>query len=158
MRQFNTNFYRTCCIVLLGFLLSSCRKISADHHTENLLKDQVSKNIGGTLEFGKITNFKWNRMLILRPYTNISWVEKDLAINLEAIEHSGINHRDDINQIVFFDGDRAVSNIEFPRIDGDFKRILKPVFYTKEEAVFSIVANSGHSANKRLLLLLKKER
>jgi len=149
-------FYKLFSVIFLISVLTSCNKIETDRDFEAAIKSEVQRSIGGTLEFKKIAAFKWTKVLILAPYTNIGRVQKEMNVNLKPIEHSDIDNRDDINQLIFFDDDKIIKMIEYPRSDGDFEQGLNAGFYSKDNAIFRIMAKSQKWANRKPWIVLKQ--
>ncbi|AZI24007.1 hypothetical protein EA772_01105 [Pedobacter sp. G11] len=150
----------TLTVLILGFFLAtSCNRVNNDHHIVLLLEKEVSRNIGGKIELGKLINFKWDKLLILPPYTNISRVEKAHHISLNPIKHSRIDIREDINQIVFFEENKIIKMIEFPRSSGDFENAHQSELFTRANANFKIFATNPpqNTPNSKPWIILKKD-
>lgn len=148
--------YKVLFAVLLVLLLTSCYDIETDLYTEAAITGEVQRNIGGVLKFKKIAKFRWTKVLILGPYSDIGQVQKELGVNLRPIEHSGISCRDDINQVVFFDDDKIVKMTEYPRSRGDFKQEPKPGFYSRDNAIFRILPLPQNARERLPWIVLEK--
>jgi hypothetical protein len=123
--------------MLLG--LFSCG-LSGKLDTDADLKEKIEEGVASgqrTLDLGRFTDFEWDSLLILTPYVNSDEMEEQFRINLSRTKHSGIESRDDINQLIFFDKGEPVNMVEYPRHHGDFsKNNVK--FIQRDSAVFDI--------------------
>ena len=124
--------------IVMFLALSSCSKVKSDKYLEKTLKIEVFKNVGGVIKLNKIDHFKWDRLLILPPYTPIEKTESLLNLDLGPIKHSGIDRRDDINQLIFFDGDIIERMVEYPIGHGDFSTISKIEMINRSNARFKV--------------------
>lgn len=134
----------------------SCKKIQSDKILEHKIKAIVTENKDSVLDLETITDFDWENVLILGPYSNPEMVERNLGIDLSSIMHSGIESRDDINQIVFLKKNAIVRMVEYPRYPSDFilnantNLLLMP----KRKSKFKIVTTDEKSTEEDNLIVL----
>ena len=117
-----THFTKIFALSFLCFtFFLSCKKIQSDKILEHKIKAIVTENTDSVLDLESITDFDWDNVLILGPYSNPETVERNLGIDLSSIMHTGIEIRDDINQLVFLKKNAIVRMVEYPRYPaGDF--------------------------------------
>ena len=85
-----------------------------------------------------ITTFQWDKFYVFTPYTPIEKIHKTLGFNCPRAVKSGINHRDDINLLVFVKDRKVIQHLEYPRSHGDFYKIKKKNGFTPKEAIFEV--------------------
>ncbi len=90
-----------------------------------------------TLNLSKLTDFDWDSLLILPPYTSEERIEHKLNVNLSSVKNVGISSRDDIDLLVFFKEKRAIRMVEYLRYPGDFKQ-KEVKFISKKDAIFNV--------------------
>jgi hypothetical protein len=151
-------------ILIIAFLIfSSCKqgnkfkpdRLNSDKELEAKIKKGVTSG-QKTLDLGKIANFNWDSLLILTPYVNSDRIEKQFRINLWQTKHSGIDTRDDINQLIFFANDELVKMVEYPRYPGDFSK-NKIEFIQRDKAIFEIIITTQKTAEGNYWIELKKQ-
>ncbi|KXX70805.1 hypothetical protein [Flammeovirga sp. SJP92] len=122
--------------ILLSALLFSCG-LSNDQQLEEKLRQEITSG-KKTIEFEKLTNFEWENLLILGPYSQIKNIEKELDVDLCEIEHFNVQTRDDVNLIVFMVGRQPVNVIVYPHYPGDFSGNASKLI-PKSDANFEVV-------------------
>lgn len=146
-------FMRFDYLLLTGtlFIDSSCGqadKLNSDNELVTKIQKEVTSG-QASLDLGKITDFEWDSLLILTPYTRPNDIEVQFNIDLSLTKHSMIEHLDHINQLIFFSNGTPTKMVEYPRYPGDFV-VDKIKFIPKDSAVFDIVVteqktDSGNS-------------
>ncbi|RDV15410.1 hypothetical protein DXT99_10165 [Pontibacter diazotrophicus] len=127
-------------IVILTMFTLSCsgpEKLESDKSLENSIQQNVSSG-QETLDFNELTQFKWDSLIILTPYSNPESLADKFDVNFSSIEHAGIQSRDDINLIIFFDEGEPIRMVEYPRYPGDFAN-NEIRFVRRNEAIYNIV-------------------
>lgn len=111
---------------ILFFFVFSCQYFSQLKNDEVLTNKLLMefKNEGETVKLSKITDFEWDSLLILGPYTVIEEIEEELDLNLSNIRQNRINYSDSYNLIVFLKNKKSIKIIEFPRSITPVKKIL----------------------------------
>ena len=130
-------------------------KISNDTEHFDLLKKEIisGKEI---IRFENITQFEWESLIILTPYSVVEKVEKENKIDLNSIEHFGIDTRDDINLIIFLKNNEPTRAIEYPRYLGDFSN-NKIEIIEKSKANFKVELAKETKVNGKQWIRLVKE-
>jgi hypothetical protein len=80
-------------------------------------------------------------MFILPPYTPFETAQRELPGPRYLTEHEGLESRDDVCVLAFFDRQKLVARITQSRRVGDFSAFGKPGGYARKDAVF--VLSSG---------------
>lgn len=131
-------------IIITAFLgLFSCtqsEKLYTDAALEEKIKERVTSG-QKTLDLKSLTDFDWDSLLILTPYIYPDKIEEQFGINLSRTKHTGIESRDDINQLIFFNQGGPIYMVEYPRHPGDFS-INKIEFIQRDSAVFDIIVTT----------------
>ena len=122
------------------FIIGSCGqadKLNSDSELVTKMQKEVTSG-QASLDLGKLTDFEWDSLLILTPYSNTNDIEGQFNIDLSLTKHSGIEHRDDISQLIFFSHGTPTKMVEYPRYPGDFVDD-KIKFILRDSAVFDIL-------------------
>src|SRR5690606_4967364 len=61
-----------------------------------------------TVDFAKMTDFDWDSLIILGPYTTVENIEKEFDLNLANIRQNGINYSDYYDLVVFIKDKKSV--------------------------------------------------
>ncbi len=132
-------------IILILFTIQSCSKLKNDEQLELKIKEVVLSG-KDELILKDLTNFEWDNLLILTPYSSIATFEEKLKINLTKVQDVGIESRDDITQLIFVLDKKPVRTITYPRYPGDFvEREIKLI--PKDKAVFKIIVTQQVNSN-----------
>ncbi len=146
--------------LILIVLLISCsgnKKLESDPILVQRLQRQV-KSGQPILNLGQLTEFQWDSLLILTPYSQVDIIEKRLSIDLSKIKPSKIEFNDGINQLIFFHNGFAVKMIEYPRYPGDFDNEQNRIkFIRKDQATFDIIITDKKASDGRDWIELKKK-
>ena len=101
---------------------------------EKIEKELNSEN--GAIDFAKMTDFDWDSLIILGPYTTIENIEKEFDLNLANIRQNGIHYSDYYDLVVFIKDKKSVKIIELKRAKNSQRKIIK-----KEESKFKTGEN-----------------
>lgn len=105
------------------------------------------------LKLSRITRFGWDRLFVFPPSTPLAEISKILGAPVPAaIMKTGIEQREDINLLVFLNGEKIVEVSPVPRSGADFFVGLVGISLDTNNAVFA-KASSG----KLLALAALKE-
>jgi len=96
---------------------------------EKIEKELNSEN--GAIDFAKMTDFDWDSLIILGPYTTIENIEKEFDLNLANIRQNGIHYSDYYDLVVFIKDKKSVKIVELKRAINSQRKIIK-----KEESKF----------------------
>ena len=96
---------------------------------EKIEKELNSEN--GAIDFAKMTDFDWDSLIILGPYTTIENIEKEFNLNLANIRQNGIHYSDYYDLVVFIKDKKSVKIVELKRAINSQRKIIK-----KEESKF----------------------
>jgi len=120
-------------IGILFLSIISCGYLFQLENDEKLAKkietELNSENV--TVDFAKMTDFDWDSLIILGPYTTIENVEEEFNLNLANIKQNGIHYTDYYYLVVFIKNKKSVKIIELNRSLISQQRIIK-----KEESKF----------------------
>lgn len=106
-------------LIILTLFLCSCQLRS-----DKILSEKVEvkfKAEAESIDLSKLSDFEWDNILILGPYSNIERIENELKLDLSNIKENRIQYNDPFNLIVFLDDNESVKIIELRRTIGDFK-------------------------------------
>ena len=147
--------------MLFVLLFFSCGENNPSYEVSNDTEhfDLLEKEIASGKEiirFQNFTKFKWESLIILTPYSVAEKVEKENKIDLNSIEHFGIDTRDDINLIVFLKNNEPTRSIEYPRYLGDFSN-NKIEIIEKSKANFKVELTRENTVNGKQWIRLVKE-
>jgi len=101
---------------------------------EEIEKELSSEN--GAIDFAKMTDFDWDSLIILGPYTTIENIEKEFDLNLANIRQNGIHYSDYYDLVVFIKDKKSVKIVELKRAINSQLKIVK-----KEESKFKTGEN-----------------
>ena len=86
-------------------------------------KELNSEN--GAIDFAKMTDFDWDSLIILGPYTTIENIEKEFDLKLANIRQNGIHYSDYYDLVVFIKGKKSVKIVELKRAINSQRKIIK---------------------------------
>ena len=101
--------------------------------------DDVYKSIieKGFVDFKKIADFEWERLLIVGPYSNISRVLTEEGLNWQRPVIQ-IESSDDITLLMFAKKNNVVAFAHYPRGKGDFSQAVQGLaVFNRGEANFT---------------------
>ncbi|GAA0751458.1 hypothetical protein [Psychroflexus lacisalsi] len=124
---------KTIGIGVLFLSIISCGYLFQLENDEKLAKkiETELNSENGAVDFAKMTDFDWDSLIILGPYTTIENVEDEFNLNLANIRQNGIHYSDYYDLIVFLKDKKSVKIIELNRALSSQRRIIK-----KEESKF----------------------
>jgi hypothetical protein len=108
----------------------------------DVIAREVSKGDGTKVDLGRLIDLPWDRMFVFAPYTSLKSAQKVLPGGWSAADHEGLEMRDDICVLAFFDHAKRVTRVTQPRRTGDFAGALRNGGYSRSEAVFEV--SKGH--------------
>lgn len=143
--------------ILVGLLLScgQADKLQSDKELEDLIKENVLSG-QPILNLDSIAQFAWDSIIILTPYANPEDISQRFKIDLSKIGTSNIEHRDDINVLIFVDDGNPVTVVEYPRYPGDFST-NDIEFIKRSDARFRILVTDRRSTTGYRWIELTKE-
>ncbi|OIQ18732.1 hypothetical protein [Lacinutrix sp. MedPE-SW] len=134
---------KTLGIGILFFLLISCGYLFQLENDEKLAKkiETELNSENGTIDFVKLTDFDWDSLIILGPYTTIENMEDKFNLNLANIRQNGIHYSDYYNLVVFLKDKKSVKIIELNRTLSSQQKIIKKEkskFKTGEHGIINL--------------------
>lgn len=106
-------------------------------NSDNSLTEKIEskfKSESEIIDLNNLSEFDWDNLLILGPYSVIDNIEKELNLDLENIRENGIEYDDSINLLVFLKNGKSVKISEVSRGIGDFSNLRYLI--KKENAKF----------------------
>ena len=96
------------------------------------------------LNLGVGTEFAWDRVFLLPPYTDAGAVAAQLGEPAgEAAEQTRIGERDDITVLAFTRNGELVEVVAFPRDRGDFSVVDRARVFERPDAIFYVEPMPG---------------
>jgi len=136
----------TAALLSIFSVLTGCS--SEDKVTSAFVQDL--ENASGALKAGQelrmdvVNKGEWNRMFVFVPYTPLSEIETAIKLKVSsAIESARLNERDDINLLVFLNGDTIQVVAAVPRKVVDFSVAKNAQPLSRNSAVFKKVDSGG---------------
>lgn len=115
-------------LIIISLLeLTSCQysyQLKSDQELTNRIVEEVRKN-PDSINLSEISDFKWDHLLILEPYSRITETGIKLNLDLSNIDDHSIRQIDHYNLLVFINENKSVMIVELPRSEGDFKTTKK---------------------------------
>ncbi|HVZ89365.1 MAG TPA: hypothetical protein VHG72_20545 [Polyangia bacterium] len=108
----------------------------------DVIAREVRKGDGTKVDLGRLIDVPWDRMFVFAPYTSLKDAQKVLPGAWSAADHDGLEMRDDICVLAFFDHARRAVRVTQPRGSGDFAGAVRKGGYSRSEAVFEV--SRGH--------------
>ncbi|PGS48415.1 hypothetical protein [Bacillus sp. AFS041924] len=96
------------------------RNLAEDLQLKNEIESVIHNQKNTELDFAKITNFKWDKMIIVTPYLNFKDQLRENNINGNVKLNSSIEWNDSIYLVVFTKNNKIVSYVNYERKNGDF--------------------------------------
>jgi hypothetical protein len=119
----------------LASLVAAC---GSDGAINRSIAASVEKGPGTRLVLAEHTEFPWDRVCILGPYTPDDKVDSLTRVQGAAGRAHDIRSSDGINVLMFVSDDRIAASIAHARNRGDFGPEVVGKCYSREEANFSI--------------------
>ncbi len=108
----------------------------------DVIAREVSKGDGTKVDLGRLVDMPWDRMFVFAPYTSLKSAQKVLPGAWSDADHDGLEMRDDICVLAFFDHTKRVVRVAQPRGAGDFAGAVRKGGYSRSEAIFKV--SRGH--------------
>ena len=142
-------------IILTIWVLQSCADLTSDERLEFKIKESVISD-KKELNFKDLTDFEWDSLLVLTPYTESKRIGEKFQIDLAKVEHVGMESRDDIVLLVFLLDKKVIRTVEYPRCPGEF--IQQEIdFIPKDKAIFKkVVTDRLNSRGDKSIELIRK--
>lgn len=127
-------------IILLSIV--SCEYLFQLENDE-ILKEKIERELNSKsskVDLAKVTDFEWDTLIILGPYSQVQKIEEELNLNLSNIRQNGIEYSDSYNLIVFLKDKKSVNIVELGRAmspDGNGRTVI-----SKEKSTF-LKGNDG---------------
>ena len=109
-----------------------------ERRVAEMMSRAIGRSNGALLDLNKVVDLPWNRVYVLAPYTTFASAEREMPGAWYLRDHDGIDVRDDICVLAFFDGAKLVARISQPRVPADFSRAVRPGGYPRSEARFRL--------------------
>lgn len=148
---------KTHILILSIILLTNCQDghNSAHELTSNIDIENAFKSISkNTLEdsttlfsLNTITNFAWDSVLIITPYTPIEFLERESNLNLEPLHGSRVTITEGLNVLVFITSGKLVSFAELGALYGTFDYYDSTRYYLPSTANFQMVRTGKEFTN-----------
>jgi hypothetical protein len=103
-----------------------------------VMSHEIARGDGTRLDLGKLVDLPWNRVYVLAPYTAFESAQQEMPGAWYTRDHAGIDIRDDICILAFFDGTKLVARLPQPRVPGDFSGAVRKGGYTRSAACFRL--------------------
>lgn len=132
-----------CCLVFID--VSKSNRIKEDVALKNLIIETVKKS--NEIDFARITNFQWDKMYVIPPYSIPKDIFKRDGIHTSN-SHFNIETNDTINMIGFVKSGKLVAFVELPRNYGGVD-LTHYINFSIEESKFNI------SKDKKTILFEK---
>lgn len=129
-------------ILIIGAFIITIIGCSPDTniYSDSKLEQKIFNEIESkkdTIDFISFDDFEWDEMMIIHPYAHLENIEKDFNVDLTRIYHTGIEMRDDVSVLVFYQKRKIVKIVEFP-LKGDFSE-NEVKFIKKDESKFEVI-------------------
>lgn len=133
----------------------SSEHLSADETTHDKIKAAISESDSSVLKFDEYTDFTWDKLHIIGPYTPLKKYIEENDINWTPMD-SSIELIDSINLLVLTDSKKIVSYFTLERMFCDFNLYRNTLTLNKDECFFSIEKTSdGRKKLTPLNILIK---
>jgi hypothetical protein len=94
-----------------------------------------SKN--NKVDLAKATDFEWDSLIILGPYSQVEKIEEEFNLNLSNIRQNGIKYSDYYDLVVFLKDKKSVKIVELKRAMSLVREVIE-----KDKSTF-IKASDG---------------
>lgn len=113
--------------------LTACSDGNSRPEISKQIEAQYASNKDSVIDLSKLGPTSWDRVCVLRPYSDNSYAEKVLGVKWNVWANSSIGTSDSINLLVFLQGNNVVAHTEHPRSLGDFSK-LSPACLNREKS------------------------
>ncbi|MFD2517731.1 hypothetical protein [Salinimicrobium flavum] len=106
---------KTPILILFLFGLISCQdsQLEADQALQEKVENEIRN--GSKVNFAELTDFEWDQMITLGPYSQVDKIADSLHLDLRNIRSNGISHSDYYTLVVFLNNKKSVRIIEPPK-------------------------------------------
>lgn len=119
--------------ILICLLIAGCTH--GDPGISGQLETALRARPAGPVDLAKIGPPAWERMCVLRPYTNNARAEQVLGFKWDAEGKTSIAGNEGINVLLFTRGREVVAYTEHPRSQGDFSEMRPPCLSRAQASV-----------------------
>ena len=121
-----------CAIISCGYLFQLENDINLAEKIETELNSKNNK-----VDLAKATDFEWDSLIILGPYSQVEKIEKEFNLNLSNIRQNGIKYSDYYDLVVFLKDKKSVKIVELKRAMSPVREVIE-----KDKSTF-IKASDG---------------
>jgi hypothetical protein len=143
VQLFTMRFFLT--IFILGLTLVSCSDMPTDKELDLKLKTKILSGVD-KFYMSELTNFKWDSLLILKPYSVPDRIEDKFDIDLSMVKYTGIDYGDNTNVLLFLYQGEVINMVDFDRYPGDFSKNDVEMI-PESRAVFGITVTDQKNVN-----------
>ncbi len=116
-------------IIVIGIIFISIISCGYLFQLENdkVLNEKIETELNSknkTVDFTKITDFEWDSLIILGPYSQVEKIEEELNLNLTNIRQNGIEYSDFYDLVVFLKNKKSVKIVELKRAMGPVRTVI----------------------------------
>lgn len=143
-------------LIFMFALAASCgRKIEEDIATKarigEIAEEVLLDSTSVPFSLDSLTNYHWEEVFIITPYTQLSRVNHITNADLISIEGTGIEHNDGKNVIAFIHNGKLKGYVDLPRGSGDFSYLKDSVLlYPFGDTEFRMVNKDGRAVVERI--------
>ena len=114
--------------IFLASLLLSCNSPNNDLIIS--IENELLLNNGKSINLSKVTNFEWERVCVINPYSLQENQDKILGFKTQLL----VTGNDGVSTLTFIKNNKVLSYINQPRNKGDFLNLLnaKPCYKYNE--------------------------
>lgn len=105
---------------------------------QRLVENKKGNNERVVVNFARITNFKWDKLLIFTPYTDPKEIAGKQGFRWTNSIQTSIFVNDGENLLLFIKGDKVIRYINLPRNHGNFPDSLGRCCFDYNNAVFEV--------------------
>lgn len=120
-------------VLLVGV---SCQNIS-DKHLENEIQTEIQET--KSINFSKYTDFQWDSVILLPPYTSIENLERTQNLDLSPL-NTNIETLDSFYLLVFLKNKKAVKSVEIDKNLGEFDVKYTRLIPKNEKMIWKILS------------------
>jgi hypothetical protein len=151
-------------LCLLSFFCS-CNDFNlfskSDKNIENKFDDLVSLALNDTnnieIRLDTLTNFKWDSVLIITPYTDLNKLGIKTGIDFKELNNSALNVNEMSNVLAFISNNELIRFCELPNDKGYFDHYESIKYYTPKNAIFEIVkTNKRFTSGRNIVKVIPK--
>jgi hypothetical protein len=125
-------------LVAIGLLCGAVAVVVPRKNFSHAIAEDFRRGDGAKVDLGRLVDVRWDRMFVLTPYTPLEEAQRELPGPWSESDHDGLDMRDDICVLAFFDGPRLASRVTHLRGRGDFAAAGRKGGYRRSEAVFEV--------------------